>query len=198
LEWTHLSQYFTEDKVVMMLAKYKALGPLFGIGLPYIESFLAGLPLFAFVIANANAFGLWLGFLFSWIGTSLGALSVFLLFRKLTQFKFVQRITKYKRLQQGMTWLNQHSFGTLFLLSCFPFTPSSLLNIVAGLSRMPSSRFLPPVMLGKAVMVFMMSLLGHNFISVYQKPWKLILFLGIIFLMWFAGKKVEARLHRKK
>lgn len=63
-----------------LLADYEKLGPLPGILLPFIEAFLPFLPLFVFVLANGAAYGLFEGFLYSWIGASFGSLGVFLLF----------------------------------------------------------------------------------------------------------------------
>lgn len=67
----------TLEDVERFFKEYRALGPLPGILLPMLEAFFPFLPLILFVIANANSFGLWFGFLYSWIGSSAGALLVF-------------------------------------------------------------------------------------------------------------------------
>ncbi|MDY0407842.1 TVP38/TMEM64 family protein [Paracerasibacillus soli] len=74
---TDLKGILDEEQILELLEKYRSLGPLPGILLPFIESFLPFLPLFAFVFANAAAYGLWQGFLLSWIGQYLG-ISVYL------------------------------------------------------------------------------------------------------------------------
>ncbi|NRG43616.1 TVP38/TMEM64 family protein, partial [Bacillus sp. CRN 9] len=83
-----LRQWFTLENVLALIEEYRSFGPLPGILLPLLEAFLPFLPLFLFVMANANAFGLWLGFLYSWIGSVAGALLVFILIRKYGQAKF--------------------------------------------------------------------------------------------------------------
>ena len=58
------------------LQQYSNLGPLPGILLPFCEAFFPFLPLVVFVMGNAAAYGLWWGFLFSWIGVCAGAVVV--------------------------------------------------------------------------------------------------------------------------
>lgn len=83
-----LKQWFTIKHMLDMLAEYRSFGVIPGIVLPMAEAFLPFLPLFVFVMANAAAFGLWKGFLISWIGTSVGSLLVFLLVRKIGRQRF--------------------------------------------------------------------------------------------------------------
>ena len=68
-----LKEWFTLENIMELIKAYRSFGPLPGILLPMLEAFLPFLPLFLFVMANANAFGLWFGFLFSWIGACSGA-----------------------------------------------------------------------------------------------------------------------------
>ena len=58
-----MNEWFEVDKIIELSQHYRALGPLIGILLPFIESFLPFLPLFVFVFANASAFGLGYGIL---------------------------------------------------------------------------------------------------------------------------------------
>src|SRR5690606_2303382 len=72
-----LKDWFTLENIMDLIKEYRSLGPLPGLLLTMLEAFLPFLPLFLFVMANASAFGLWLGFLFSWLGATAGALIVF-------------------------------------------------------------------------------------------------------------------------
>ena len=60
-----MEEWFSVENIENLAAQYRALGPVLGILLPFLESFLPFLPLAVFVVANASAFGLWLGFLLS-------------------------------------------------------------------------------------------------------------------------------------
>src|SRR5690625_4381247 len=88
------------DKVFDILDKYEQLGPLPGIFLPFIEALLPFLPLFVFVIANSLAYGLLKGFIYSWIGSVLGSITVFLVIRKLGNKRIFQKIRKNKTVLQ--------------------------------------------------------------------------------------------------
>lgn len=81
---TKLQNEEIEEFIQQLLNQYEGLGPLPGILLPFIEALLPFLPLMVFVLANAAAYGLLKGFLYSWIGACVGAILVFLLMRKLS------------------------------------------------------------------------------------------------------------------
>ncbi|WP_070119893.1 TVP38/TMEM64 family protein [Bacillus marinisedimentorum] len=194
IEW--IKEYFTIENMIEMLGEYRALGPLPGILLPMIEAFLPIFPLVLFVMANAAAFGLWKGFILSWTGAVLGATLVFLIIRKLGQQRFFRFIRKHPQVQKLMNWVERHGFGPLFLLLCFPFSPSAIINVVAGLSRISIYQFLLAVMLGKVVMIFTISYIGYDIMSWIRNPAKSIIILISITLLWLVGKRIEKRLQR--
>lgn len=66
MKWIEYIRKIEKEDILEILESYEALGPLPGIFMPMIESFLPILPLIVLVIANAAAYGLWKGFLFSW------------------------------------------------------------------------------------------------------------------------------------
>ena len=185
------------DKVIGISEQYKALGPFIGLLFPFIESFLPFLPLFAFVFANASAYGLWYGFLLSWVGTSVGSYAVFLLIRKYGRNRFLQFITKSTRVQKLIKWVDRNGFGPLFLLICFPFTPSALVNLVAGLSDMKKKYYLVTLLAGKFVMIFTISYIGHDLKALLTQPIRTVIVIIVIVLLWFIGKRIESRLTKK-
>ena len=77
MDFQTIKEYFSPENMDHIVESYKAFGPLLGIGLPMIEALIPALPLIVFVLANAVAFGFWLGFLYSWLGSVMGALLVF-------------------------------------------------------------------------------------------------------------------------
>jgi uncharacterized membrane protein YdjX (TVP38/TMEM64 family) len=147
----------------------------------------------AILIANVNAYGFAESILLSWIGVFIGCMTVFGLVRKFGgRFRhFIDR--KYPRSQKFIHWLERNGFTTIFLLACFPFTPSSLVNVVAGLSKLPVLTFVIATALGKAVMIFIVSFAGHDLNQLFKQPWKIALILVVFTLMWVMGRKVEAK-----
>lgn len=186
-----------DDFIFELLDKYESLGPLPGILLPLIESLLPFLPLVVFVFANAAAYGLFLGFLYSWIGASVGSILVFLIIRKLGDKRLFKAVRKNKQVKKVTAWLERHGFGPLFLLICFPFSPSAVINVVAGLSKVSTQQFILAVILGKSVMIFSIAYIGSSVFEFAKNPVKTIMVGVGIVLFWLTGKYVEKRLQKK-
>jgi uncharacterized membrane protein YdjX (TVP38/TMEM64 family) len=188
-----IKQWFTLENVLSVLEQYRSFGVLPGIAATLLESFFPILPMFVFVMANAAAFGLWKGFLISWIGACLGSILVFWLTRKIGQKRFFRFVSRHRKVRQFMHWMERHGFGPMFLLYCFPFTPSALVNIVAGLSRISRQQFILAVLLGKMIMIFTISFIGYDIVALVRQPLRTVAIAVVVILLWYAGKRVEAR-----
>jgi uncharacterized membrane protein YdjX (TVP38/TMEM64 family) len=196
MDFESLKAWFTLEHIMSLIQEYRALGPIPGILLIIVEAFLPFLPLIVLVMANANAFGLWLGFLYSWIGASLGAIIVFFLIRKFGQKRLFSFLSKHPKVRKLMNWVERHGFGPLFLLLCFPFTPSAVVNIVAGLSRISFAQYMLAVCIGKMVMIFTISFIGYDLHSLITKPLRTVIVLLVIFLLWLVGKRIEVKMNK--
>ncbi|MFA8439367.1 TVP38/TMEM64 family protein [Pueribacillus sp. YX66] len=192
-----LRQALTEENIKDFLEQYRALGPLPGILLPFLEALLPFLPLFIFVAGNALVYGFLLGFLYSWIGASLGSIFVFFIIRKFARHRLIKYAVKYEKLQSTMNWFERRGFGAVFLLYCFPFTPSALVNVVAGFSQMNPISFILAVSMGKMVMILIVSYIGHDFFGLLKSPVELIIVCSLTFLLWVGGKFLEIKLKDK-
>ncbi|SIS44867.1 TVP38/TMEM64 family protein [Salimicrobium salexigens] len=182
------------DYAIRQLERLERFGPLPGIVLPLIEAFLPVLPLIVFVVANAVVYGLIKGFLYSWIGAVAGAVLVFLVVRGLGRRRFFRFLRKNRQVKRVMVWFEEHGFGPLFLLMCFPFSPSAIINVVAGLSGVKTRDFLLAAVLGKSVMIFSITFVGDSITSFTSNPVKTIVVLICISLFWLLGKYLEQRL----
>ncbi|WP_328699909.1 TVP38/TMEM64 family protein [Chengkuizengella marina] len=199
----------SEEDILLFIEKYKAFGPLPGILLPMLESFIPILPIFLIVLVNAQVYGLGLGFLFSWLGITVGSYSVFMISRTLgrklssyidqrfsTKRKY-QFMRKYKgnikKSRRFFHWIEKRGFTVIFTLACLPFAPTFLVNVVSGLSEVSKRTFFIATLLGKAFMSFLVSLVGYDLFSIVQNPWKVIFTLGIFLLIWIGGKRLEMR-----
>jgi len=193
----HVSDWFTIENIEALEAQYRTLGPIIGLLFPFLEAFLPFLPLVAFVVANASSHGLWMGFLLSWVGTVSGSYSVFLLVRQFGKYPRVQKFIKYKKMQKLIRWVDMKGIAPLFILLCFPFTPSVLVNIVAGLSNIKKKIYLVVLLTGKFVMILTISLLGYDIGALLRSPIKLILVIVAIVLLWIIGKIIEKYLNKR-
>lgn len=179
--------------ILKWLEAYEDLGPLPGIAVPMLESFVPVLPLVAILVTNAAAYGLWLGFLYSWAGVCIGSAIVFSLSRR-----FGKRFTHYihRRFPKSKSlfrWIETRGFTPLFVLSCFPFTPSFLVNILSGLSNISPRIFMIAIFSGKAVMIFIVSLAGYDLASVIREPVKLFWIIVMFTALWALGRYMQSR-----
>ncbi|WP_404323658.1 TVP38/TMEM64 family protein [Cytobacillus firmus] len=195
MDFELLKDWFTLENIMDLIREYRSFGPLPGILLPMLEAFLPFLPLFLFVMANASAFGLWLGFLYSWVGAVAGALIVFLLVRKYGQKRILRFLKNHKQVQKLMKWVEKHGFGPLFILLCFPFTPSAVVNIVAGLSNISIAQYMLAVLTGKIVMIFTISFVGYDIRSLITQPIRTVIVALVIFILWYVGKIIEIKMN---
>ncbi|MGM7719456.1 TVP38/TMEM64 family protein [Metabacillus sp. Hm71] len=190
-----LQDFFSLKQLMEAFETYRSFGPFYGILLPLLEAFFPFLPLVAFIVANVNSFGLWLGFFLSWIGACSGAIIVFIIMRKLGEWKVFQRLREKKAIKKLLTWIERRGFGPLFLILCFPFTPSAAINVVAGLSRVSFWQFTLAVLAGKFVMIFVVSFIGQDLHALITQPERSIMVAVVILSLWFIGKRVERRLN---
>lgn len=190
-----LQEFFSLEQLMELFETYRSFGPFFAIFLPLLEAFFPFLPLVIFIVANVNSFGLWMGFFLSWIGACLGAIIVFIIMRKLGKWRFFRRLQEKKALKKLLTWIERRGFSPLFLILCFPFTPSAAINVVAGLSRISFWQFILAVLSGKLVMIFMVSFIGQDLYALITQPIRSIIVGIVIFLLWFIGKRVERHLN---
>lgn len=179
------------DYVLELLETYESLGPLPGFFLPFIEAFLPFLPIFVFVMANSAAYGLLKGFILSWLGASFGSVAVFLTVRKLSNRKFIIKIKENKQVDKVTKWVEDRGFSLLFVLLCFPFAPSAVINVVAALSNISLKRFMLAVFLGKSVMIFSLAYIGVSIFEFTKNPIKTTIIVICIVIFWFLGKFIE-------
>ncbi|MEK8130648.1 TVP38/TMEM64 family protein [Paenibacillus filicis] len=191
--WTQAISSLSWEDIDRWLKQYEALGPLPGILAPFIEAFLPMLPLVAILVANVNAYGLGEGTLLSWIGVVGGASCVFAIVRTFGGRLRGWLERKLPRTGKLIHWLEAHGFTSVFLLACFPFTPSTVVTLVSAMSRMPFHTFFTATALGKGVMIFLVSLAGSDLAGLLRQPWKIIVIVAAFGLMWLLGKKVESK-----
>jgi len=169
-----------------ILESYVYLGPLIGIGLPFLESFIPILPLIAIVTLNIYLFGVFWGFIFSYIGNVVGSFLVYIGFRYLMR-------NRQKKQFKKMKFLNEEKLVPLTILYCFPFAPSSIINATCGILKYNQNKFLFALIWGKLVMLVLLTYVGSTFSDfIRYKDYKsLIITVIILTFSYFFGKFVE-------
>lgn len=157
-------------------------GPVAAILFPVLEAFFPVLPLVGFVIINVAVFGFFFGYLYSWIGNCLGSFLLFLLLKKAGARRINERI-KRSRYCSTLEKVRKKQLNLLFLLYCFPFTPSFLISGTAALTNMRTEMFLAILLPSKFVMLLSLAFIGQNVSSFFENPAKSLFFIVFIILM---------------
>ena len=187
MTWLH--QLGTLEFWETLLDSFGDLGPLAPITLAMVESFFPPLPLVAIVALNVAAHGGLLGFLYSWIGVALGGSIMFLLWRRVVKRYFWKIASRSSKLERAQQWVNRFDTSSLFMLTLLPFTPSSFMHLAFGISDFDEKRYLITMLLGKGVMMAMMSIFGQSLVSSMRNPVYLILAAVLWGGMYFVSKK---------
>lgn len=188
--------WLTEENLRRMLEQYRSLGPLPGIGLAFMKSFVPPLPTIGIVGLNAAVYGLWLGFLYSWIGLVGGCLTTFLIIRKIASHRYLQKWAMRPKVAKAMIWVRQSGFSYVFLLSLFPVGPFVVINMAAGLAGMRLRSYMIALCTGRAIMVFAVSYIGNDLNRFIRSPGELIYVVLFVGLSLWGVKAIEARFAR--
>ncbi len=189
--------WLTVENFQAVAQQHQLIGMLLAFLLPFFEAFLPVLPLAAFVVANASAYGMWMGFLLSWTGSVAGAYCVFLLVRRFGHAKVFRFITEHKAVTKLIKWVEYHGFTPLFVLLCFPFTPTSIVNVVAGLSKLKKKHYFVTILLAKIIQLLVISWIGSDLRALITQPERSIIVVLVILIMWGGGKYAEKRMNEK-
>lgn len=157
-------------------------GDILGFLLPFLESFIPILPMFVFVFVNVDTFGLFLG-----------SFVVFLIIRYFANTKFMDKVKERKEVQKFLGFVNHQGVTPIFILLCFPFTPSSLMNVVAGLSQMKRQTFFIILAVSNLIAMALTGILGREMHSILESPIRVVLVIVILAGLWIISRKLERR-----
>ncbi|MEW9699358.1 TVP38/TMEM64 family protein [Paenibacillus sp. SI8] len=190
---SELLSYLTEENLMLWLEKYRALGPFPGIFLTFMKSFVPPLPTLVIISVNAAVYGLWLGFLYSWIGIVSGCVTTFLLIKKLGKHRYLERWILKPKVQKALVWARRQAFSYVFILSLFPVGPFVVVNMAAALVGMRLRSFLIAVALGKGVMVLSVSFIGYDLRRFIEHPFQILYVVLFVALSLVITKQIEKR-----
>ena len=181
-----------------LLDVIKSLGIFAGAGLAMLEAFFPPLPLIVFVTVNVMAFGFWRGYFYSWLGSCIGSILVFLLIKRFGQARFQKYTATNERLYNIFSWIKEQGFLLIFLLLTFPFTPSIVVCGLAALAGTSTKKYFAALLLGKLVMIFSLSFIGANVKSFVTQPLKSAILIALTLSISLVGKYIMQRLEKKR
>lgn len=169
-------------------------GLIIGIILIILESFLPVLPLGVIVALITNAYGLLFGIIISWISNCIGCYLVYYIFSNISEKiynKILSRKTKQK-VNLALEKFNKVSLPTLAAIIALPFTPSFLINILSGISRINKKKYLVALTIGKIFMISFWAYIGKNFIE-SMSDLKTIITIALMLLITYITSKIVSK-----
>lgn len=172
-------------------------GLVIGIILIILESFLPILPLGVIVALITNAYGLFFGIIISWISNCIGCYLVYTLFSNITE-KLYNKILSKKIKQKvniALEKFNEISLPTLAAIIALPFTPSFLINILSGVSRINKKKYLVALTIGKIFMISFWAYIGKNFIESMSDLKTIVIIILMLLITYITSKLVSKKIN---
>ena len=170
-------------------------GILFGCFLVLLESIIPALPLGVFIAFNMMAFGNIIGFLISWISTTIGCVLSYLLFSKTLGKKVQKKALMNEKVKKLKTRIKKISFSNLVLIIALPFTPAFLINIVCGLSKIEFKKFVSAILIGKLSIIFFWGFISKSLIESITDIKTMIIILLLLLICYIGSKLVNKKLN---
>ncbi|SCI25661.1 MULTISPECIES: TVP38/TMEM64 family protein [unclassified Romboutsia] len=176
---------------------YLFLTMLVGLFSTFIESFVPVLPLVAIVTINAAVFGMGMGLIISWIGSSLGTIAVFFIVSKLSGSKLINKY-KNEKIEKIVNKVKNKGFKLLFIAYSCPFIPTCLVTVASAICKYEFKYFTTAMLSGKFIMFIVISYIGSDMKGFITSPIKILTFILVVFLAWKIGNRVNSSLDRNE
>ncbi|MEK4510742.1 TVP38/TMEM64 family protein [Paenibacillus sp. FSL K6-2524] len=149
------------------------------LGIMVVQNLFTIIPLILVISVNISLFGFVNGYLWSWVSSVIGGILAFLMARYWFQDLLLKHLNpKY----QKWTKVENKGFLFVFLGRVFPFAPTSLINIAAGVSAVPLRPFIIGTITGNMIFFFAISLIVKGLWSV-QLENNVLLILGAVIVL---------------
>ncbi len=170
---------------------FRQFGYIPGFVLIYFRAIIPILPLTLYVILIMHTYGAVVGIIICWLGIVAGTFTMFLIFKKLVNTKKMKQFKTKKSVQRLISFIDRQGLIPLFILLCFPFTPNTLINVVASLSHIKTKYYFIVLTLSKLISITVLGIMGREVTTIFTNPIRAIVTLLLFVLLWFVSKKVE-------
>ena len=142
-----------------MVGNSVILGPIIFMLLQILQVVIPIIPGGISSAAGVLIFGPYLGFVYNYVGISIGSVIIFLLGRRYGK-PFILSMVSDKTYDKYIGWLdNQSRFEKLFALAIFlPVAPDDALCLMAGLTNISVKKFTLIILLAKPLSIFLYSM----------------------------------------
>jgi len=138
-----LNRYFTIDNIAVVKEFFLGLGNwgLVYIILIHIVLNITAIPRVFFTIFAGYVYGVFIGFIFSWIATMAGLIVTFLMVRYLFRQSFDKKYGSKKAIEKINQQIDQYGMWIVVFLRAIYIVPSSVLNYSFGFTKIKTQTY---------------------------------------------------------
>ena len=170
---------------------FRQFGYIPGFIMLYLRAIVPVLPLTLYVVLLIHAYGLFPGIIISWLGIVSGTFTVFLICKKFVNTIRMKKLKSRKSVQRLISFIDRQGLIPLFVLLCFPFTPNTLINIIASLSHIKIKYYFFVLVISKLISITILGLMGKEIFTIFTNPLRALIMIVLLVVLWFISKKVE-------
>ena len=167
-----LASSFTVDDLANFIEQvkdvYSSLGIGAAIGLPFLETLFPIMPLFLMIAFNILSYGVAFGYLYTYIGTSLGTIVIFVFMRYLSTNALKKSFLERENVKKYLNWIERTHPALHILVLMIPFSPTFMINYSMGLSKMKFKTFLGITLISRAILLFICIPFGMTLVTLYE------------------------------
>ncbi|MBS6091337.1 MAG: TVP38/TMEM64 family protein [Staphylococcus warneri] len=170
---------------------FRQFGYIPGFVLIYFRAIIPILPLTLYVILIMHTYGSIVGIIICWLGIVSGTFTMFLIFKRLVNTKKMKQFKTKRSVQRLISFIDRQGLIPLFILLCFPFTPNTLINVVASLSHIKTKYYFIVLTLSKLISITVLGIMGGEVTTIFTNPIRAIVTILFFIILWFISKRVE-------
>lgn len=170
---------------------FRQFGYIPGFIMLYLRAIVPVLPLTLYVVLLIHAYGLFPGIIISWLGIVSGTFTVFLICKKFVITIRMKKLKSRKSVQRLISFIDRQGLIPLFILLCFPFTPNTLINIIASLSHIKIKYYFLVLVISKLISITILGVMGKEIFTIFTNPLRALIMIVLLVVLWFISKKVE-------
>lgn len=148
----------SKEVLIERIKEYGLLGPIFFLLLQAVQVVFPVIPGGASCLAGVLAFGPVWGFIYNYIGLTIGSIIAFFLARKFG-LPLLRKLFADTVVDKYLGYIQTKKFEWIFFLGILiPGAPDDILCYIAGISKMTLQRFIIYVLIGKPLTLVFYSL----------------------------------------
>lgn len=184
------------EQLIYSVSNHKLIAMVIAFATVSVETFLPLLPLLAIVVANSIVLGMWLGFLVSWVGSSIASVLLYYFANKFSKARFFEKYKSSEKTLKIINWIKRQGFNTIFISYACPFIPDFLITIASGFTSLSIRDYILGMVSGKFVMFLLISYVGEDVNELLTSPTKIIILSLAIMISWMVGQNINRKIQK--